>query len=122
MPILIISLLKNNWQWFVGAAVVFMLFYSVYSLGYEHADDKCKADKVAAMEELQAEKDRLADEANKQAKELEVQLSSERENSKKLKGQVYAERKKNKSYDDCIISDTGLQLLNSTVRKTSPAR
>lgn len=118
--------MKTNWL----PIVIFATFItysllinnSAYDRGYANLKTEWNAEKLQMAMDIQAEKNRLADEFNKKSSEFEVRLANERIKNQKLNARVKDAIKKNDAYAKCLVDDAGLHAYNDSIAKAGDTR
>ena len=117
MIVLIIKLLKTYWKPLVGFAIAAFIWGHGNSVGKSAIRSQWNAEKLQMAMDIQAEKDRLQDEANKKSSELETALAGMRDKNRKLNRDLANEIKINRAaYDNCIVSPSVVQLWNTSTK------
>ncbi len=123
MIVLIIKLLKTYWKPLVGFAIAAFIWGHGNSVGKSAIRSQWNAEKLQMAMDIQAEKDRLQDEANKKSSELETALAGMREKNRKLNRDLANEIKINSAaYDNCIVSPSIVHLYNDSIAKAGDTK
>lgn len=117
-----INLVKSNWKYLIGFLIIAFIWGHGNSVGKSAIRSQWNAEKLQMAMDIQAEKDRLADEANKKSAELEVALSKMEITNRKLNARVKDEIRKNDSYRNCIVTIDGLHAYNDSIAKAGDTR
>lgn len=119
---LALNWLRLNWKLVAVIAFVFSWSLFCYNAGRRAVIAEWQAEKAAQILTIQAEKDRLQDEANQKSKELEATISKLEAVNRKLNQKVRYAIKKNDSYAKCIVDDAGLQLFNQSTGSSNATK
>lgn len=115
-----LSLIRNNWKIIAILAFIFGWSLFCYQMGRSAVIAEWEADKAAQILAIQAEKDRLQDEANKKSKELEDKLSELKQKNQRLNRKLANEIKANQAaYSACALTPASVQLWNTSAEGSS---
>lgn len=117
MWMIAINLLKAYWKPLVIALLIIAWSWYWYDAGRDAVRAEWEAEKVAQVMAIQAEKDRLQDEANKKSTELETIISELKTANRKLNARVKDAIKKNDAYAKCLVDDNGVNLYNNSINR-----
>jgi len=117
MLITALNWLRLNWK--LVAVIVFIFSWSAvcYNAGRRAVIAEWEAEKAEQILAIQAEKDRLQDEANQKSKELEKSLADMRVRNQQLNKELAHEIRINQAaYANCVLAPASVQLWNTSAK------
>jgi hypothetical protein len=106
---------------YITAASVAIAFMAGSYFGYDYADSKCEADKRQALQSAVEQRDQQQDKYNRMAGWYEKRLANVRKQERVVTKVVEKEIEK-PVYSQCIIPDSGVQLLNDSASSFNSSR
>jgi hypothetical protein len=122
MFVIAINLLKTYWKPLVGFLLVAAIWGHGNMTGKSAIRSQWKEEKLQMAMAIQAEKDRLQDEANQKSKELEKSLSDMRVKNQTLNRKLANEIRKNDVAYRCPVPTIGMQSFNDSITPNNSTR